>query len=49
MPSASPPSPRSRPGRPDDVARIDGELNFKGRIEREDWIGQANALIAEDK
>ncbi|MEQ9688594.1 MAG: 50S ribosomal protein L21 [Bauldia litoralis] len=33
----------------DDIARIDGELNFKGRIEREDWIGQANALIAEDK
>ncbi|MBT8115167.1 MAG: 30S ribosomal protein S2 [Arenicella sp.] len=31
---------------PEDVARIDGELNFKGRIEREDWIAQAKAKIA---
>lgn len=30
----------------EDVARIDGELNFKGRIEREEWIGQAKALLA---
>ena len=29
----------------DDVARIDAELNFKGRIEREDWINQAKALV----
>jgi large subunit ribosomal protein L19 len=31
----------------EDIARIDEVLNFKGRIEREDWIGQARALIAE--
>ena len=31
----------------DDIARVDDVLNFKGRIEREDWIGQANALMAE--
>jgi large subunit ribosomal protein L21 len=30
----------------EDIARIDGELNFKGRIEREDWVGQAKDLIA---
>ena len=30
----------------DDVERIDGELNFKGRIEREDWINQAKALVS---
>jgi large subunit ribosomal protein L21 len=30
----------------EDVARFDAELNFKGRIEREDWIGQAKDLIA---
>ncbi|MCD7061438.1 50S ribosomal protein L21 [Pelagibacterium xiamenense] len=30
----------------DDIERIDGELNFKGRIERDDWIGQAKNLIA---
>ena len=29
-----------------DIARIDEELNFKGRIDREDWIGQAKDLIA---
>jgi large subunit ribosomal protein L21 len=33
----------------EDVARIDAELNFKGRIEREDWIGQAKQFIAERK
>jgi small subunit ribosomal protein S2 len=27
----------------EDVERIDGELNFKGRIEREEWIAQAKA------
>ena len=30
----------------EDVAKFDAELNFKGRIEREDWIGQAKDLIA---
>jgi len=28
----------------DDVARMDLILSFKGRIDREDWIGQAKAL-----
>ncbi len=28
----------------EDVARIDDRLNFKGRIDRDDWIGQAAAL-----
>jgi len=31
---------------PEDVERIDGELNFKGRIEREEWISQAKAKLA---
>lgn len=31
----------------EDMAKVDERLNFKGRIEREDWIGQARALIAE--
>ena len=26
---------------PEDVERIDGQLNFKGRIDREEWISQA--------
>ena len=30
----------------EDVERIDGELNFKGRIEREEWIAQAKVKIA---
>ncbi|GHA24879.1 50S ribosomal protein L21 [Devosia pacifica] len=30
----------------DDVAKFDDLLNFKGRIERDDWIGQAKDLIA---
>lgn len=30
----------------EDVARIDAELNFKGRIEREDWIAQAKEKVA---
>lgn len=29
-----------------DVERIDEELNFKGRIEREEWIAQAKAKLA---
>ena len=31
----------------EDIAKVDERLNFKGRIEREDWINQARALIAE--
>ena len=30
----------------EDVARVDDSLSFHGRIEREDWIGQAKALAA---
>ncbi|MEX0860926.1 MAG: 50S ribosomal protein L21 [Cucumibacter sp.] len=29
-----------------DIGRIDAELKFKGRIDREDWTGQAKALLA---
>lgn len=29
----------------EDIERVDGELSFKGRIEREDWIGQAKDLL----
>ncbi len=29
-----------------DVERIDGELNFKGRIDREEWISQAKEKVA---
>lgn len=32
---------------PEEVAWVDERLTFKGRIEREDWIGQAKALAAE--
>ena len=28
----------------EDIARIDKSLNFKGRIQRDDWIGQAKQL-----
>ncbi|MHA1157314.1 MAG: 50S ribosomal protein L21 [Alphaproteobacteria bacterium] len=31
----------------DDVTRIDDELNFKGRIERDGWIDQARQLLAD--
>ena len=31
---------------PADVERIDSELNFKGRIEREEWIEQAKVKVA---
>jgi len=31
---------------PEQVADIDEKLNFKGRIDREDWIGQAKGMIA---
>jgi NADH-quinone oxidoreductase subunit E len=30
----------------DEVAWVDGSLNFKGRIGRDDWIGQAKILAA---
>ncbi|MFT5135919.1 MAG: large subunit ribosomal protein L21 [Arenicella sp.] len=29
-----------------DIARIDEELNFKGRIERDEWVKQANEFLA---
>ena len=32
---------------PENVAWVDRHLRFKGRIEREDWIGQARRLAAE--
>jgi large subunit ribosomal protein L15 len=32
---------------PENVAWVDGYLSFKGRIDRDDWIGQAKALAAE--
>ena len=31
---------------PEQVADIDEKLNFKGRIGREDWIGQAKGMLA---
>ena len=31
----------------DDIAKIDEELDFKGRIERDDWLKQAKALMKE--
>ena len=30
----------------DELTKIDEVLNFKGRIEREDWVGQARDLMA---
>ena len=30
----------------EDITRIDGELNFKGRIERDEWVKQANEFLA---
>ena len=30
----------------DDIAEIDEALNFKGRIERDDWLAQAKSLMA---
>lgn len=29
-----------------DIAKFDGELDFKGRIERDEWVAQAKDLIA---
>jgi NADH-quinone oxidoreductase subunit E len=34
---------------PADIRQIDDEFDFEGRIERDDWIGQAKALAAETK
>ena len=31
---------------PDDVTRMDRELKFSGRIERDGWVNQARSLIA---
>ena len=28
----------------EDIQRVDDQLNFKGRVERDDWVGQAKAL-----
>ena len=33
----------------EDITRVDEELNFKGRIEREGWVDQAKTLAAEGK
>ncbi len=33
----------------DDIAAMDAQLSFKGRIERERWVEQAQALIEEDQ
>lgn len=30
---------------PEDITRIDGELNFKGRIERDNWVEQAKEFL----
>ena len=30
-----------------DIAQVDDALSFKGRIERDDWVGQAVTLMAE--
>ncbi len=31
----------------EDIAKLDEALNFKGRIERDDWVGQAKKLAEE--
>lgn len=33
---------------PEDIERIDAELDLKGRIERDNWVAQARQLIQED-
>ena len=30
----------------EDIERVDAELNFKGRIEREEWVAQAKEKVA---
>ena len=32
----------------DDIAKVDDALSFKGRIERDDWVGQAKELAKGD-
>ncbi|MEM0946111.1 MAG: 50S ribosomal protein L21 [Pseudomonadota bacterium] len=32
-----------------DIAKFDEQLNFKGRIEREGWVEQAKAIVAEQE
>lgn len=32
----------------EDIERVDGELNFKGRIERDDWVAQAKQFLNEE-
>ncbi len=34
---------------PEDITRVDDELNFKGRIERDNWLEQAKTMAAETK
>ena len=34
---------------PEQIAEVDEKLNFKGRIERDDWVQQAKDFIAEGK
>ena len=31
----------------EDIANVDESLNLKGAIEKQDWIGQAQKLLAE--
>ena len=31
----------------EDIANVDESLALEGRIERDDWVGQAQALVAE--
>ncbi len=33
----------------EDIERVNGELSFKGRIERDDWVGQAKQLLKAGK
>ncbi len=32
----------------EDITRVDEELNFKGRIERDDWVAQAKQFLNEE-
>lgn len=34
---------------PEDIAKVDDALSFKGRIDRDDWLGQASKLAGEAK
>lgn len=34
---------------PEDIARVDDQLQFGGRIGRDDWVGQASALAQRSK